>query len=171
MSSATINDFLQAITASDSSKEELKEIYSSLVKFSDITSSNKEVRVFLTNDIHDSESKLSIIKDIIGDSAGSINFFKTVLDFNILSDLILSYQFFLKKLRIILDRVKIDVYVASLDDNKRNMINDELKIIWGSNLEVNYNIDNSIVGGIILQVEDKLYDGSVRGKIEKFNNI
>ena len=51
------------------------------------------------------------------------------------------------------------------------MINDELKIIWGSNLEVNYNIDNSIVGGIILQVEDKLYDGSVRGKIEKFNNI
>ena len=69
MSSATINDFLQAITASDSSKEELKEIYSSLVKFSDITSSNKEVRVFLTNDIHDSESKLSIIKDIIGDSA------------------------------------------------------------------------------------------------------
>ena len=30
MSSATINDFLQAITASDSSKEELKEIYSSL---------------------------------------------------------------------------------------------------------------------------------------------
>ena len=70
-----------------------------------------------------------------------------------------------------MDRVKIDVYVASLDDNKRNMINDELKIIWGSNLEVNYNIDNSIVGGIILQVEDKLYDGSVRGKIEKFNNI
>ena len=53
MSSATINDFLQAITDSDSSKEELKEIYSSLVKFSDITSSNKEVRVFLTNDIHD----------------------------------------------------------------------------------------------------------------------
>ena len=50
MSSATINDFLQAITASDSSKEELKEIYSSLVKFSDITSTNKEVRVFLTNE-------------------------------------------------------------------------------------------------------------------------
>jgi len=49
--------------------------------------------------------------------------------------------------------------------------NEELKIIWGSNLEVNYNIDNSIVGGIILQVEDKLYDGSVRGKLEKFNNI
>ena len=78
MSSATINDFLQAITATDSSKEELKEIYSSLVKFSDITSSNKEVRVFLTNDIHDSESKLLIIKDIIGDSTCSLNFFKTV---------------------------------------------------------------------------------------------
>ena len=56
-------------------------------------------------------------------------------------------------------------------NNKKNMINEELKIIWGSNLEVNYNIDNSIVGGIILQVEDKLYDGSVRGKLEKFNNI
>ena len=72
MSSATINDFLQAITASDSSKEELKEIYSSLVKFSDITSTNKEVRVFLTNEIHDSESKMSVIKDIIGDSTCKI---------------------------------------------------------------------------------------------------
>ena len=72
MSSATINDFLQAITASDSSKEELKEIYSSLVKFSDITSTNKEVRVFLINEIHDSESKMSVIKDIIGDSTCSL---------------------------------------------------------------------------------------------------
>ena len=70
---------------------------------------------------------MSVIKDIIGDSTCSLNFFKTVIDFNILSDLIHSYEFFLKKLRIILDRVKIDVYVASLDDNKKNMINEELK--------------------------------------------
>ena len=48
MSSATINDFLQAITDSDSSKEELKEIYSSLVKFSDITSSNTVSYTHLT---------------------------------------------------------------------------------------------------------------------------
>ena len=93
MSSATINDFLQAITASDSSKEELKEIYSSLVKFSDITSTNKEVRVFLTNEIHDSESKMSVIKDIIGDSTCSLNFFKTVLDFKLIYTDYLTYNF------------------------------------------------------------------------------
>ena len=62
MSSATINDFLQAITSSDSSRDDLNEIYNSLVKFSEVTSANKEVRVFLTNDIHDSESKLTIIE-------------------------------------------------------------------------------------------------------------
>ena len=92
MSSATINDFLQAITASDSSKEELKEIYSSLVKFSDITSTNKEVRVFLTNEIHNSESKMSVIKDIIGDSTCSLNFFKTVLTSSKLENLIVKYS-------------------------------------------------------------------------------
>ena len=102
MSSATINDFLQAITSSDSSRDDLNEIYNSLVKFHKVTSANKEVRVFLTNDIHDSESKLTIIRDIIGESRPSINFFKTIIDFNILSDLISSYEFFLKKLRIIL---------------------------------------------------------------------
>ena len=90
---------------------------------------------------------------------------------NILSDLISSYEFFLKKLRIILERVKIDVYVASLNDEKKKIINDELVNIWGQNLEINYNLDVSIIGGIILQVEDKLYDGSIRGKLEKFNNI
>ncbi len=171
MSSATINDFLQAITSSDSSRDDLNEIYNSLVKFSEVTSANKEVRVFLTNDIHDSESKLTIIRDIIGESRPSINFFKTIIDFNILSDLISSYEFFLKKLRIILERVKIDVYVASLNDEKKKIINDELVNIWGQNLEINYNLDVSIIGGIILQVEDKLYDGSIRGKLEKFNNI
>ena len=171
MSSATINDFLQAITSSDSSRDDLNEIYNSLVKFSEVTSANKEVRVFLTNDIHDSESKLTIIRDIIGESRASINFFKTIIDFNILSDLISSYEFFLKKLRIILERVKIDVYVASLNDEKKKIINDELVNIWGQNLEINYNLDVSIIGGIILQVEDKLYDGSIRGKLEKFNNI
>jgi len=171
MSSATINDFLQAITSSDTSKDELKNIYSSLVDFFNIISSNKEIKVFLTNDIYDSDSKLSIIKDIVGDSDSSMNFFKTVLDFEILDDLISSHDFFLKKLRKILDRVKIEVFVSSIDDNKKNSIMNELSDIWGSNLEVNFNVDPNIIGGIILQVEDKFYDGSIKGKIEKFNNI
>ena len=47
----------------------------------------------------------------------------------------------------------------------------ELSDIWGSNLEVNFNVDPNIIGGIVLQVEDKFYDGSIKGKIEKFNNI
>ena len=100
-----------------------------------------------------------------------MNFFKTVLDFEILDDLISSHDFFLKKLRKILDRVKIEVFVSSIDDDKKNSIMNELSDIWGSNLEVNFNVDPNIIGGIVLQVEDKFYDGSIKGKIEKFNNI
>ena len=105
MSSATVNDFFQAITSSGTSKDDLNIIYDSVQKFSEVTSKNKDVKVFLSNDIYPAESKIDVIKDIIGEKQQAINFFKTIIDFGILNDLIDSSDFFLKKIRSILSKV------------------------------------------------------------------
>ena len=114
MSSATVNDFFQAITSSGASKDDLNIIYDSVKKFSEATSKNKDIKVFLSNDIYPAESKLDVIKDVVGEKQQAINFFKTIIDFGILNDLIGSSEFFLKKIRSILSKVKVKVVVSSL---------------------------------------------------------
>ena len=171
MSSATVNDFFQAITSSGSSKDDLNIIYDSVKKFSEATSKNKDIKVFLSNDIYPAESKLDVIKDVVGEKHQAINFFKTIIDFGILNDLIGSSEFFLKKIRSILSKVKVKVVVSSLTQRKEEIVRKGLEEVWGSDLEIDFFIDKEIIGGVILQVEDKFFDGSISGKLKKINNI
>ena len=171
MSSATVNDFFQAITSSGASKDDLNIIYDSVKKFSEATSKNKNIKVFLSNDIYPAESKLDVIKDVVGEKQQAINFFKTIIDFGILNDLIGSSEFFLKKIRSILSKVKVKVVVSSLTQRKEEIVRKGLEEVWGSDLEIDFFIDKEIIGGVILQVEDKFFDGSISGKLKKINNI
>lgn len=171
MSSATVNDFFQAITSSGTSKDDLNIIYDSVQKFSEVTSKNKDVKVFLSNDIYPAESKIDVIKDVIGEKQQAINFFKTIIDFGILNDLIDSSEFFLKKLEVFSQKVKVKVVVSSLNQRKEEIVRKGLEEIWGTDLEIDFFIDEDIIGGVILQVEDKFFDGSISGKLKQINNI
>ena len=51
------------------------------------------------------------------------------------------------------------------------LIKSKLEDIWGDNLELSFKEDSTILGGIILQVEDKYFDGSLLGKINELKKI
>ena len=88
-----------------------------------------------------------------------------------MNDLIDSSEFFLKKIRSILSKVKVKVVVSSLNQRKEEIVRKGLEEIWGTDLEIDFFIDEDIIGGVILQVEDKFFDGSISGKLKQINNI
>ena len=49
-------------------------------------------------------------------------------------------------------------------------IMDDLNKIAGEKLEVTTKVDNEIIGGVIVKVDDMLIDASVKGQLHKLNN-
>ena len=172
MSSATVNDLFQAITSNSLSKEELNKVYEGLSQFVEVYNANKDVRSCLSNDIYPSSVKVTIIDEIVPDSKHTRKFLETLIEFNLLKSFIDSREFFLKKLRLVLGRIKIEVTTIDTSrQEKLQLIKENLQNIWGQNIEINFVEDSSIIGGLLLQVEDKFFDGSLHGKITELKNL
>ena len=63
------------------------------------------------------------------------------------------------------------VETAIGNQRKEEIVRKGLEEIWGTDLEIDFFIDEDIIGGVILQVEDKFFDGSISGKLKQINNI
>ena len=56
---------------------------------------------------------------------------------------------------------------VKLSDQQKNGIKDQLRLILGEKLFLNYKIDNNIIGGLIVKVGSKMIDTSLNSKINK----
>jgi F-type H+-transporting ATPase subunit delta len=54
-----------------------------------------------------------------------------------------------------------------LDDEERNGIAARLRAITGQQVEMNEAVDPALIGGIAVRIEDRLYDASVRSRLER----
>lgn len=59
----------------------------------------------------------------------------------------------------------------ALSDGEKEQIRQKLKAQYGDNLEFVFNIDPAILGGAIVQVGDKVIDGSVATRLEAMSNM
>jgi F0F1-type ATP synthase delta subunit len=71
-----------------------------------------------------------------------------------------------------LGKVKIEVVTIDVNhEEKLELIKSSLENIWGTNLELSFKEDPGILGGLVLQVEDKYFDGSLLGKVNELKKI
>ena len=57
------------------------------------------------------------------------------------------------------------VSAVQLTDAERGQLERKVRTQFGENLEFEYRIDKSLLGGVIVRVGDKVIDGSVAGKL------
>ena len=54
-----------------------------------------------------------------------------------------------------------------LNDEQKNNITNQLKNILGDKLSLTFDVDNEIIGGLIVKVGSKMIDTSIANKINK----
>ena len=54
-----------------------------------------------------------------------------------------------------------------LDDTQRDAVMDRLHQLTGDEIEINEVVDESLIGGITVRIGDRLYDASVRSRLER----
>jgi F-type H+-transporting ATPase subunit delta len=54
-----------------------------------------------------------------------------------------------------------------LEEAQRSAVTDRLHELTGSTIEINEVVDESLIGGITVRIGDRLYDASVRNRLER----
>jgi len=54
-----------------------------------------------------------------------------------------------------------------LDDEQRNAISERLRTLTGDRIEMNEVVDDALIGGVSVRIGDRLYDASVRSRLER----
>lgn len=58
-----------------------------------------------------------------------------------------------------------------LDDGEKDQFRQKLRAKYGEGLEFMFKVDSSIVGGVIVQIGDKIIDGSVYTRLQSMSNL
>ena len=76
-------------------------------------------RIATINDVYPQSVKIDLISQIVLDCDKTRKFLEAIVEFNLLTEFIDSRDFFLKKLRKILGRVRIEVTTTNLNQEEK----------------------------------------------------
>ena len=148
--------------------EEIKSVKNILLE-------NVEIIELLDSPKMDDEEKIDFIKGIFENhiSVDSMGFLLTIIEKKRQAELIPILDYVIDCVKELLLIGKATVTTAlPLDDSKKERIVDELlKSSHYKSLEVEYVVDESIIGGIVIRIGDRVVDSSVKTRIDKMRKM
>ena len=148
--------------------EEIKSVKNILLE-------NVEIIELLDSPKMDDEEKIDFIKGIFENhiSVDSMGFLLTIIEKKRQAELlpILDYVIDCVKELLLIGKATVTTALP-LDDSKKERIEDELlKSSHYKSLEVEYVVDESIIGGIVIRIGDRVVDSSVKTRIDKMRKM
>ncbi|HLF86599.1 MAG TPA: ATP synthase F1 subunit delta [Nitrospiria bacterium] len=124
---------------------------------------------FLNNPSISKDSKKGIISELLNNNLSPVtrNHLSLVIDEDrqgLLIDIIGEFC------RLVRKTEKVQVLVTSsapLPDETTKRLLRELSLALGKDLELNLAVDDSILGGVILRIGDRIVDGSISGRLRR----
>ncbi|SRR6056297_2756464 len=118
----------------------------------------------------DAERLLSLFGDVLGEHMdGPVRGFLDVLmhyrRLPLLPEIAAQYETLRRASE---DRIKVRVTSAvELDETQRQKLADRLKQRFGSDVDMETEVDADLIGGLIVRAGDKVIDASVRGRLQQ----
>jgi F-type H+-transporting ATPase subunit delta len=174
-SSETSERYAKAMLDIAQENKELTSVEKGISELSEIYNSNSEFKNFIKNPTHSLENQIEVINKI----SELMNFPKILKNF--LSVLVMKRRiFFLKKIIssfMHLSATKRGELSAQLISSKNlipedlKKISNELSKVIGSEINFNYKVDQSLIGGFKMQIGSLMIDTSLKNKLKKYEQI
>ena len=129
---------------------------------------SKELQTFLNNPISKSEDKLKVIEKLFGAKIDSIT--NGIVKLLVKNKRLNLLPFVAKQFNMLFDKLqgvdvaKVTTAIPLTDDLKAKVLA-KVKAVTNKEAVLENIIDESIIGGFILQIGDKQYDASISGKL------
>jgi len=150
-------------------KGKLDAVRDELAQFVDAVDGNRELQVFFFSPYFSSAEKVGGLKRAVSDAdAELINFLELLIEKQRMPEIF--------RIRRQLDELwkqenrRIDVTVTSavtLEPSVVEKVGEEIERQTGQKVELSSRVDAEILGGIVLQVGNKVLDASIRSRLEK----
>ena len=141
-----------------------------LTQFLRLLDSDKNIRIFFVSQIFSNDEKLKALKDILSHvnaSAETVKFLNLAVTEGVLSALKeitkASVALYEEKIRKVTAQVTAPV---ALDDSHMNRLKSALASITDRDVDIESDIDPSIIGGFIVKVGSTVYDSSIKGQLQ-----
>ena len=148
----------------------VEEVYEDLKQLKWLFEESRELSNFLTSPKVDRKDKKLLLKKTLSDSLSPLtfHFLLTLVDKS--REIIIPHL--AVEIMEILDRIhnRIDVDITSavpLEDHIKGKLNDTLSRVLNKEVMLHPRTDPTILGGIIVKVEDRIMDGSLLGELER----
>lgn len=168
--SATYGDALFELALEDG---KLDGILKEVEFLKDSLSTNSELSPLLTHPRVSEEEKKALMKDIFGGRLSDITmgFVMIVIEKGRIGDIETILNYFCEKAREYKNIGVAHVTSAvSLSDKQKKSIEDRLldttKYV---SYEMDYNVDEKLIGGIVIRIGDRVFDSSVKNCIDKMS--
>jgi F-type H+-transporting ATPase subunit delta len=153
---------------------ELPLLTSRLQDFSQLVEQNAELRILFSTPAIPMKQKLAVLSEIaqeVGIQEVPRNFLRVVLEherFPVLGEIVEAFELLLnEKLGIVVAQV---ASARALDDVERQELEKALRIRTGKKVQMRFSVDPSLIGGVTAQVGSTIYDGSVRGQLDRLRS-
>lgn len=150
-------------------KGRLDSVRGELAQFADAVDGNRELQVFFFSPYFSSAEKVAGLKSAVSDAdAELLNFLELLIEKQRMPEIF--------RIRRQLDELwkqenrRIDVTVTSavtLEPAVVEKVGEEIERQTGQKVELSSRVDAEILGGIVLQVGNKVLDASIRSRLEK----
>jgi F-type H+-transporting ATPase subunit delta len=150
-------------------KGKLDAVRAELAQFVDAVDGNRELQVFFFSPYFSSAEKVAGLKRSVSDAdAELLNFLELLIEKQRMPEIF--------RIRRQLDELwkqenrRIDVTVTSavtLEPSVVEKVGEEIERQTGQKVELSSRVDAEILGGIVLQVGNKVLDASIRSRLEK----
>lgn len=172
---ANLRDLVDALVASAGTKDKLEKVTADLESFFDLLKRSKELRSSLTNTVFNEDERRRIISDI----SNELKFDEVTRNFIILTIEFDSFNEMLGKRSLIIDRLKkaagkVRAHVTtatSLSDSELERIKSTISASTGKDVEIETRVDQSLIAGMIARVENKVFDNSIRSRLNKIKSV
>lgn len=146
-----------------------KEINNDMLLIASTVDGSKELQAFLNNPISKADDKLNVINGLFGTKINSatngvIKLLVTNRRFNLLPDVAKQYTLLFDKLQGV-DVAKVTTTIPLTKELEEKVLA-KVKALTNREVLLENIIDESIIGGFILQIGDKQYNASISGKLE-----
>jgi len=150
-------------------KGDLDEVRDQLGEFADAVAEDRDLQVFFFSPYFSSgEKREGISKAVTDANPELVNFLELLAEKHRMPALFRIRQEFDRLWDVENERLEVTVTSAvELDPSVVESIGAEIEKKTGKTIELTSRVDDAIIGGLVLQVGNRVLDGSVRNRLEK----
>ena len=170
----TNKEYANALFSLAAEHQAIEQYEKSLKKIGNIFCENQDYIKILESPAIPLSERISLIDEAFGSTYTEylVSFIKVLCENGHINEICSCIEEFCNLVRIYKNRTIATIYyVEPLSEEQKNALLEKLQKISGKIIEPEFVKDESLIGGIRVQIDDKIFDGSIKHRLNKAKGV